>query len=145
MNFFWSSIVERSVVGLLRLAIRLLHEEEVSSQVLLTLRILLLMKQNVLQACGRQISFGLCELIQTNASSITSTRDWVTVFTLLECVGAAATPPTVTSGSVAMASISKDMHILIIILVEWLMKYLQQVLKNVLLKKRLQNDIQNGK
>ncbi|XP_020603212.1 Golgi-specific brefeldin A-resistance guanine nucleotide exchange factor 1-like [Orbicella faveolata] len=103
-----SSIVERSVVGLLRLAIRLLHKEEVSSQVLLTLRILLLMKQNVLQACGRQISFGLHELIRTNASSITSSRDWVTVFTLLECVGAAATPPTVTSGPVAMASVSKD-------------------------------------
>ena len=96
-------------MGLLRLAIRLLHKEEVSSQVLLTLRILLLMKQNVLQACGRQISFGLHELIRTNASSITSSRDWVTVFTLLECVGAAATPPTVTSGPVAMASISKDM------------------------------------
>lgn len=95
-------------MGLLRLAIRLLHKEEVSSQVLLTLRILLLMKQNVLQACGRQISFGLHELIRTNASSITSSRDWVTVCTLLECVGAAATPPTVTSGPVAMASVSKD-------------------------------------
>lgn len=108
-NFlFCSSIVERSVVGLLRLAIRLLHKEEVSSQVLLTLRILLLMKQNVLQACGRQISFGLHELIRTNASSVTSSRDWVTVFTLLECVGAAATPPTVTSGPVAMTTVSKD-------------------------------------
>lgn len=95
-------------MGLLRLAIRLLHKEEVSSQVLLTLRILLLMKQNVLQACGRQISFGLHELIRTNASSISSSRDWVTVFTLLECVGAAATPPTVTSGPVATTTVSKD-------------------------------------
>ncbi|KAL9961546.1 hypothetical protein ACROYT_G030504 [Oculina patagonica] len=103
-----SSIVERSVVGLLRLAIRLLHKEEVSSQVLLTLRILLLMKHSVLQACGRQISYGLHELIRTNASSITSSRDWVTVFTLLECVGAAATLPTVTSGPVAMTTASKD-------------------------------------
>ena len=84
----FSSIVERSVVGLLRLAIRLLHKEEVSSQVLLTLRILLLMKHDVLQDCGRQISFGLHELIRTNASSITCSRDWVTVFALLECVGA---------------------------------------------------------
>lgn len=103
-----SSIVERSVVGLLRLAIRLLHKEEVSSQVLLTLRVLLLMKHNVLQACGRQISYGLHELIRTNASSITSARDWVTVFTLLECVGAAASLPTVTSGPVAMTTVSKD-------------------------------------
>ena len=93
---------------MLRLAIRLLHKEEVSSQVLLTLRILLLMKHNVLQACGRQISFGLHELIRTNASSITCSRDWVTVFALLECVGAAASPPTVTSGPVAVTTVSKD-------------------------------------
>ena len=100
--------MERSVVGLLRLAIRLLHKEEVSSQVLLTLRILLLMKHNVLQACGRQISYGLHELIRTNASSITAARDWVTVFTLLECVGAAASLPTVTSGPVATSTVSND-------------------------------------
>lgn len=100
--------MERSVVGLLRLAIRLLHKEDISSQVLLTLRILLLMKHNVLQACGRQISYGLHELIRTNASSITAGRDWVTVFTLLECVGAAATLPTVTSSPVAISTISKD-------------------------------------
>ncbi|XP_058954874.2 Golgi-specific brefeldin A-resistance guanine nucleotide exchange factor 1 [Pocillopora verrucosa] len=103
-----SSIVERSVVGLLRLAIRLLHKEEVSSQVLLTLRILLLMKHDVLQDCGRQISFGLHELIRTNASSITCSRDWVTVFALLECVGAAASLPTVTSSNVAMSTASSD-------------------------------------
>lgn len=103
-----SSIVERSVVGLLRLAIRLLHKEDISSQVLLTLRILLLMKHNVLQACGRQISYGLHELIRTNASSITAARDWVTVFTLLECVGAAASLPTVTSSAVAIPTVSKD-------------------------------------
>ena len=95
-------------MGLLRLAIRLLHKEEVSSQVLLTLRILLLMKHNVLQACGRQVSFGLHELIRTNASSINAARDWVTVFTLLECVGAAASLPTVTPGPVAMTAVSKD-------------------------------------
>ncbi|EDO31538.1 predicted protein, partial [Nematostella vectensis] len=91
-------LVERSVVGLLRLAIRLLRKEEISNEVLTTLRVLLMMKHSVLMACGRQISFGLHELLRTNAASITSTRDWVTVFTLLECVGAAATPPTVTPG-----------------------------------------------
>ncbi|XP_048590620.1 Golgi-specific brefeldin A-resistance guanine nucleotide exchange factor 1 isoform X2 [Nematostella vectensis] len=93
-----SCLVERSVVGLLRLAIRLLRKEEISNEVLTTLRVLLMMKHSVLMACGRQISFGLHELLRTNAASITSTRDWVTVFTLLECVGAAATPPTVTPG-----------------------------------------------
>lgn len=95
--------MERSVVGLLRLAIRLLRKEEISSQVLTTLRVLLMMKHSVLMACGRQICFGLHELLRTNASSITSTRDWITVFTLIECVGAAATPPTVTAGSPAPA------------------------------------------
>lgn len=101
--FYSSSLVERSVVGLLRLAIRLLRKEEISSQVLTTLRVLLMMKHSVLMACGRQICFGLHELLRTNASSITTTRDWITVFTLIECVGAAATPPTVTARAPAPA------------------------------------------
>ncbi|KAG7458373.1 Golgi-specific brefeldin A-resistance guanine nucleotide exchange factor 1 isoform X1, partial [Solea senegalensis] len=41
-------LVERAVVGLLRLAIRLLRREDISSQVLLSLRLLLMMKTHVL-------------------------------------------------------------------------------------------------
>ena len=102
-----SSLVERAVVGLLRLAIRLLRKEEVSSQVLITLRVLLLMKFNVLRTCGRQISYGLHELLRTSAANINTARDWTTVFTLLECVGASATVPVLTPAS-ALSATSKD-------------------------------------
>ncbi|XP_068114035.1 Golgi-specific brefeldin A-resistance guanine nucleotide exchange factor 1 isoform X3 [Hyperolius riggenbachi] len=86
-------LVERAVVGLLRLAIRLLRREDISSQVLLSLRILLMMKPTVLSRVSRQIAFGLHELLKTNAANIHSSNDWYTLFCLLECIGAGVKPP----------------------------------------------------
>lgn len=85
-------LVERAVVGLLRLAIRLLRREEISSQVLLSLRILLMMKPSVLSRASRQVAFGLHELLKTNAANIHCSDDWYTLFTLLECIGAGVKP-----------------------------------------------------
>ncbi|KAM4704421.1 Golgi-specific brefeldin A-resistance guanine nucleotide exchange factor 1 [Rhinophrynus dorsalis] len=87
-------LVERAVVGLLRLAIRLLRREDISAQVLLSLRILLMMKPTVLSRVSRQVAFGLHELLKTNAANIHSSNDWYTLFCLLECIGAGVkTPP----------------------------------------------------
>ncbi|XP_043535120.1 Golgi-specific brefeldin A-resistance guanine nucleotide exchange factor 1 isoform X11 [Chiloscyllium plagiosum] len=86
-------LVERAVVGLLRLAIRLLRREEISQQVLLSLRVLLTMKPTVLSRVSRQIAYGLHELLKTNAANIHSSDDWCTLFTLLECIGAGVKPP----------------------------------------------------
>lgn len=86
-------LVERAVVGLLRLAIRLLRREEVAPQVLTSLRILLMMKPAVIHSCTRQISYALHELLRTNAANIHTSQDWFTLFTLLEVVGAGANPP----------------------------------------------------
>lgn len=86
-------LVERAVVGLLRLAIRLLRREEVAPQVLTSLRILLMMKPIVIHSCTRQISHALHELLRTNAANIHTGQDWFTLFTLLEVVGAGANPP----------------------------------------------------
>ncbi|KAM9325556.1 Golgi-specific brefeldin A-resistance guanine nucleotide exchange factor 1 [Gastrophryne carolinensis] len=86
-------LVERAVVGLLRLAIRLLRREDISAQVLLSLRILLMMKPNVLSRVSRQVAFGLHELLKTNAANIHSSNDWYTLFCLLECIGAGVKPP----------------------------------------------------
>ncbi|XP_035670130.1 Golgi-specific brefeldin A-resistance guanine nucleotide exchange factor 1-like [Branchiostoma floridae] len=94
-NGDFSVLVERAVVGLLRLAIRLLRREEISDQVLSSLRVLLTMKPSVLYKVCRQLSYGLHELLKTNAANIQLARDWDTLFTLLECVGAGATPPPV--------------------------------------------------
>ncbi|KAK3091515.1 hypothetical protein FSP39_020408 [Pinctada imbricata] len=86
-------LVERTVVGLLRLSIRLLRREEIASQVLTSLRILLMMKPSVIHSCARQISYAQHELLRTNAANIHTGQDWFTLFTLLEVSGAGANPP----------------------------------------------------
>ncbi|XP_026134791.1 Golgi-specific brefeldin A-resistance guanine nucleotide exchange factor 1-like isoform X5 [Carassius auratus] len=86
-------LVERAVVGLLRLAIRLLRREDIGSQVLLSLRLLLMMKPYVLIRVSREVAYGLHELLKTNAANIHCTDDWYTLFTLLECIGAGVKPP----------------------------------------------------
>ncbi|XP_055026813.2 Golgi-specific brefeldin A-resistance guanine nucleotide exchange factor 1 isoform X5 [Misgurnus anguillicaudatus] len=86
-------LVERAVVGLLRLAIRLLRREDIGSQVLLSLRLLLMMKPHVLSRVCREVAFGLHELLKTNAANIHCTDDWYTLFSLLECIGTGVKPP----------------------------------------------------
>ncbi|KAK6628289.1 hypothetical protein RUM43_002101 [Polyplax serrata] len=86
-------LTERSVVGLLRLAIRLMRREEMSLVVLQSLSMLLLLKTNILQRISRQIAYGLYELLKTSAANIHTSTDWTIIFTLLECVGAGAPPP----------------------------------------------------
>ncbi|KAJ3610286.1 hypothetical protein NHX12_022379 [Muraenolepis orangiensis] len=98
-------LVERAVVGLLRLAIRLLRRDHISSQVLLSLRLLLMMKPQVLSRVSRQVAYGLHELLKTNAANIHSTDDWFTLFSLLECVGAGVRPP----ASFRLASTGPDL------------------------------------
>lgn len=64
-----------------------------TSQVLLSLRILLLMKPSVLSRVSHQVAYGLHELLKTNAANIHSSDDWATLFTLLECIGSGVKPP----------------------------------------------------
>uniref|UniRef100_A0A224X4T3 Putative guanine nucleotide exchange factor n=2 Tax=Triatominae TaxID=70999 RepID=A0A224X4T3_9HEMI len=97
-------LVERSVVGLLRLAIRLMHREEMSPMVLQSLRMLLLLKGSTLSRVGRQVSYGMYELVKTSAANIHSAADWAIIFTLLECVGAGARPPRVVYSPLQQAS-----------------------------------------
>ncbi|KAI3363273.1 hypothetical protein L3Q82_011561 [Scortum barcoo] len=97
-------LVERAVVGLLRLAIRLLRREDISSQVLLSLRLLLMMKPHVLSRVSREVAYGLHELLKTNAANIHCTDDWCTLFSLLECIGAGVKPP----ASFQLASTTTD-------------------------------------
>lgn len=64
-----------------------------SGQVLLSLRILLMMKPSLLNRVSHQIAYGLHELLKTNAANIHSGDDWYTLFTLLECIGSGVKPP----------------------------------------------------
>ncbi|KAI5753663.1 hypothetical protein M8J77_002244 [Diaphorina citri] len=88
-------LVERTIVGVLRLAIRLMSREEMSPVVLQSLRMLLLLKWSTLSRVSRQIAYGLYELLKTSAANIHTDTDWAIVFTLLECVGAGRPPPRV--------------------------------------------------
>ncbi|KAK1791614.1 hypothetical protein P4O66_013617 [Electrophorus voltai] len=81
-------LVERAVVGLLRLAIRLLRREDISSQARTSLFIC---KRN--HIVSREVAYGLHELLKTNAANIHCTDDWYTLFSLLECIGAGVKPP----------------------------------------------------
>ncbi|KAJ8916109.1 hypothetical protein NQ315_004476 [Exocentrus adspersus] len=91
--FDYQFLLERSVIGLLRIAIRLMRNEEMSPIVIQSLRMLLLLKSSTLCRISRQISFGLYELLKTSAQNIHTNTDWTIIFTLLECVGAGAQPP----------------------------------------------------
>nr|CAB3248501.1 golgi-specific brefeldin A-resistance guanine nucleotide exchange factor 1 [Phallusia mammillata] len=107
----YSLLLERAVVGLLRMAIRLLHREDVAEEVLTSLQILLMIKSHIIPKVNRQIAYGLHELLRTNAANIHSRDDWITVFTVMKCVGAGAVPPPIlqmASGAVLPRQQSPD-------------------------------------
>lgn len=91
-------LLERGVVGILRIAIRLVRKEEMIPQVLQSLRILLFLKSPALSYVSRQVAYASHELLRTNAANIHSSEDWSIIFSLMECVGAGAKPPRVVSG-----------------------------------------------
>ena len=90
-------MVERTVVGLLRIAVRLLRREEIAPEVLASLQILLMIKPEVIHSVSicQQVSYGLHDLLRTNAANIHASQDWYTLFMLLEVVGAGVNPPPV--------------------------------------------------
>ena len=66
------------------------------------------MKKHVMQRVSRQVSFGLHELLRTNAANIHSSQDWYTLFMLLECVGAGAITPAATAAAAAVEEGTSD-------------------------------------
>ncbi|XP_050523551.1 Golgi-specific brefeldin A-resistance guanine nucleotide exchange factor 1 isoform X2 [Daktulosphaira vitifoliae] len=81
-------LLERTVVGLMRLASRLMRREEISTMILQSLSMLLLLDTNSLQIVGKQIAFGMYELLKMCAANIHTKDDWGLIFTILEYVGA---------------------------------------------------------
>uniref|UniRef100_A0A2R5LB52 Putative pattern-formation protein/guanine nucleotide exchange factor n=1 Tax=Ornithodoros turicata TaxID=34597 RepID=A0A2R5LB52_9ACAR len=86
-------LLERAVVGILRLAIRLILREEMASQVLQSLGMLLMLKPATIQQVSRQVAYALYELLRTSAPCIHAAKDWATVFSLMACAGAGLRPP----------------------------------------------------
>ena len=80
-------LVQRAVVGLIRLCVRLLHNETIASEVIQSLKALLLVEHKVMRIACRQIAFGLHELIKTSAANIHFSSDWQIILALLETAG----------------------------------------------------------
>merc|ERR1719430_420442 len=84
--------LERAVTSLVRLGVRLARKEELASSVVQSLVILLAIKPGSILHVSKQVSYGLHELLRNNAANIHSKEDWSVIFTLLEVVGAGASP-----------------------------------------------------
>ncbi|RDD41440.1 Golgi-specific brefeldin A-resistance guanine nucleotide exchange factor 1 [Trichoplax sp. H2] len=89
----YNFLTERAVVGMLRLGMRLLRREEMINETISSLQILLLIKPSVLRYVCKQITFGICELVRSNVTNITSVNCWNTLLSFLEVAGAGAKPP----------------------------------------------------
>ncbi|XP_031640061.1 Golgi-specific brefeldin A-resistance guanine nucleotide exchange factor 1 isoform X2 [Contarinia nasturtii] len=91
-SYGYNYLLLRTTVGLLKLAIYLMRNEELCPVVLQSLKMFLLLNPNILLKISKQISTGLYELLKTSAQNIHTEGDWDIIFTLLECVGAGAIP-----------------------------------------------------
>ena len=68
------------------------RKEDLASLTVQSLRILLAIKPGSILHVSKQVSYGLHELLKNNAANIHSRDDWSVIFTLLEVVGAGASP-----------------------------------------------------
>ena len=84
----YSVLLERAVTGLLRLAVRLLHREDLQQPVLSSLQILLLISPKIMPKLYRQMAYGLHELLRKCGADIHTAEDWDTIFLLLKTAGA---------------------------------------------------------
>uniref|UniRef100_A0AAF5PR72 SEC7 domain-containing protein n=1 Tax=Wuchereria bancrofti TaxID=6293 RepID=A0AAF5PR72_WUCBA len=87
-------IVERAVVGLLRIANRNLYhlKDDIADEVLQSLGILLKLPPPAMFMFSRQISYGLHELLRTNAANVHRREHWAILFGLMEAAGAGVYP-----------------------------------------------------
>ena len=92
-NFIWPECVQ--IWMHISMAYQSSFKSHKPLQVLGTLRLLVILPGPVLHSLARQLTYGLHELLRTNAANIHTAADWSTLFTLLEVVGAGANPPPV--------------------------------------------------
>ncbi|KAJ3249664.1 GDP/GTP exchange factor for ARF, partial [Borealophlyctis nickersoniae] len=76
-------LVERAVVGLLRLIIRLAHKEDMTTQVFQSLDLLASLPPDTLTTIAEQLMAGLLLLIQTDPTVVTRHARWETLLALL--------------------------------------------------------------
>jgi brefeldin A-resistance guanine nucleotide exchange factor 1 len=86
-----SILKERAIVGLLRIANRIMSRDEVRSEILLSLRVLLMLPlEQTTVVVLRQISNGIHDIIQSNVSHIKAASDWLILMVVMEACSAGA-------------------------------------------------------
>lgn len=72
---------------------------------LASLRMLLMFKKkSIVRQLSRHVSFGVHDLLRTNAVNIHSNDDWASIFTILQVYGAGATSPYLVAAAAAAAA-----------------------------------------
>lgn len=82
----------RTTIGILKLGIYLMRNDELCPIVLESLNMFLLLKPAIILKISKHISTGIYELLKTSAQNIHTEADWSIIFTLLEYVGAGSIP-----------------------------------------------------
>uniref|UniRef100_A0A0N5A190 SEC7 domain-containing protein n=1 Tax=Parastrongyloides trichosuri TaxID=131310 RepID=A0A0N5A190_PARTI len=87
-------IVERAIVGLIRIANRNLYrlKDDIANEVLQSFNILLFLRPTAFFLFSKQISFGLYDLLRLNAANVHKKEHWEIIFALMEATGAANYP-----------------------------------------------------
>jgi len=77
-------LLQRAVVGILRVCMHMLHEVEVSEDLLKSLDLLTRLDPQVADAFADRIAIGVLNIVQANAPFIRSTSAWQTIFTIVK-------------------------------------------------------------
>ncbi|GBB94028.1 hypothetical protein RclHR1_02280001 [Rhizophagus clarus] len=81
-------LVERTVVALLRLCIRLTHKDEMANDILQALELLGTLPIDIVNSVGEQMMAGILNLIKSDASYIRGKKPWVNIFILFKATAA---------------------------------------------------------
>lgn len=79
-----SAVLERAVVALLRVGVRLLHRDEVKNDVLRGLNLLVRLPPDTADILSIPIAAGVYNIVKVHASTIKSTSGWHAIISILE-------------------------------------------------------------
>ena len=85
-----SALLERSIIGLLRVATRLLHRDELHNDVLRTLNLIVRLPNEVTSALSSPIAAGLYNVVKSHGVHIVSTSGWHAIFSIIESMPSAS-------------------------------------------------------
>lgn len=79
-----SPVLERAVVALLRVGVRLMHRKEIRDDVLRGLNLLVRLPSNTAEALSVPIAAGVHNIVNAHGSTITSTSGWHAMLSIIE-------------------------------------------------------------